>query len=161
MRIVRLAVLGLCAASLATVSNATESETTVSNAPESEKMGGATPTVARAVITNAIQDREPVDKVSALENDQPIIYFFTELQNLGGATVTHRWTLDGKVMAEVPFTVDSPRWRVWSSKNLEPSWTGEWKVSVLDREGTVLETAEFTYSPVGTKAVAPPAKPSP
>lgn len=117
------------------------------------------PRVARAVITNAIEDREPVDDVSEFRNDQPIIYYFTELRNLEGATVTHRWEREGELMAEVPFRVGSPRWRVWSSKNLEPEWTGDWQVKVVGSGGEVLETTRFRYTPV--EAWTSPASPAP
>jgi hypothetical protein len=73
-------------------------------------------------------------------------------------TNAHRWELDGKPMADIPFQVGSPRWRVWSSKNLEPEWTGEWKVTVVGSGGEVLEEARFQYLPVaGERAPAAPA----
>ena len=108
------------------------------------------PRVARAIITNAIEDREPIDDVAEFKNDQPIIFFFTELIDLEGETITHRWQLEGKTMAEVPFSVGSPRWRVWSSKNLEPEATGDWLVEVVGADGQVLEATRFTYTPVET-----------
>ena len=70
-----------------------------------------------------------------------------------GQQVTHRWEHDGKVMAEVPFQVGGPRWRVYSSKQLENDWTGEWKVSVVDGNGSTLGVNTFTYE----KAPAAPA----
>ena len=74
--------------------------------------------VARAQFTTAIEAREPVDKVTILSNDVNKVYFFSELRNLQGQSVTHRWLLGGKVMAEVNFNVGGPRWRVNSSKTL-------------------------------------------
>ena len=71
---------------------------------------------------------------------------------MAGQTVTHRWEHDGKVMAEVPFTVNGARWRVFSSKNLDESWLGEWKVSVVDEAGGTLAVNTFTYE----KAAAAP-----
>jgi hypothetical protein len=49
-------------------------------------------------------------------------------------------------MAEVPFEIGGQRWRVFSSKNLAPSLTGEWKVSVLDASGSALSSNTFAYS---------------
>jgi len=37
-------------------------------------------------------------------------------------------------------------WRVWSSKNLVPSWVGEWKVSVLNDLGDIISEDVFKYS---------------
>ena len=132
----------------------------------------ATPggSVTRAVFTSAVTDREPTDTITSLSNDATTIMFFTELQGLQGQTVTHRWEHGDKVMAEIKFDVGSARWRVFSSKRLDPSWTGEWKVSVIDGSGGTLGASTFTYTaaakgaadsapPVAAPAMAPaPAK---
>lgn len=121
-------------------------------------------TVARAIFTSSVKDREPTDTISNLTNDATNISFFTELQGLQGQTVTHRWEHDNKVMAEVKFEVGSARWRVFSSKRLDPSWTGEWKVSVVDANGGTLSASTFTYAAsdkAATPASAPAAATSP
>jgi hypothetical protein len=119
-------------------------------------------TVARATFTKGVEDREPVDSVDALSTDDSKVYYFTELRDMAGQTVTHRWEHDGKVMAEVPFTVNGARWRVFSSKNLEPSWTGEWKVTVVDEAGGTLAVNTFSYEKsAGAPAEAPAAMEQP
>ena len=87
------------------------------------------------------------------------IYYFTEIRDMAGQTVTHRWEHDGQVMAEVPFEVGGDRWRVYSSKNLEPSWTGEWKASVVDGSGATLSANTFTYNKAEQAPEAPAASP--
>ena len=108
--------------------------------------------VARASFTTAIQDREPADQVGQLTNDTGVVYFFTELRGLEGQTVTHRWEHGGEVRAEVSFNVGGNRWRVWSSKNLQPGWLGEWQVSVVDEGGNVMSQESFAYIPAGEAA---------
>lgn len=102
-------------------------------------------TVARADFTTEVVDREPVDSVDSLSTDVQRVAFFTELQDMEGQTVTHVWEYEGEIMAEVPFTVQGPRWRVWSSKNMMPEWTGEWTVSVINAEGELLDQDSFRY----------------
>lgn len=102
--------------------------------------------VARALFTSDVQNREPTDTVTTLSNDKNKIYFFSELTNLGGQTVTHRWEYQGKTMGEVKFDVGGPRWRVWSSKTLLPQWTGEWRVSIIDGAGNKVGEGAFTYT---------------
>lgn len=102
--------------------------------------------VARAVFTTGIKDREPVDQITTLTNDRDKVYFFTEIHNMSGHIVKHRWQYNGKTMAEVEFGVGGPRWRVWSTKTLLPQWTGEWKVSVIDESGQSLGDATFNYT---------------
>jgi hypothetical protein len=101
--------------------------------------------VARAQFTTGIVDREPSDAVTELGTDHTQIYFFTELTGFSGETVTHRWEHAGQPMADVSFDVRGPRWRVWSSKQLQSNWTGEWKVTVLDGAGNVLTEKTFNY----------------
>lgn len=117
--------------------------------------------VARAIFTTEVQDREPVDQIGQLTNDNSLIYFFTEIRGLEGQTVTHRWEQGGEVRAEVNFNVGGNRWRVWSSKNLQPGWLGEWKVSVVDAGGNVLSQESFAYVPAGEETTtAAPAAPA-
>jgi hypothetical protein len=101
--------------------------------------------VTRSAFTSAIEDKEPVDQIKELTTDSTKIYFFTEITGMNDLTMIHRWEYNEKVMAEVSFDVRANRWRVWSSKNLNPSWTGEWKVSVVDEGGNILSTESFVY----------------
>jgi hypothetical protein len=112
----------------------------------------ATPTsekVPRAVFTTAVTSREPADQVTSLKNDVQQVYFFTELTGLDGQTITHKWEHAGEVKAAVTFDVKAPRWRVWSSKKFDPSWTGEWTVSVVDGSGAMLAQAKLIYENAG------------
>lgn len=118
--------------------------------------------VARAQFTSEVRDREPADRLTSLPNTGTRIYFFTELKDLAGQTVTHRWEHNGKVMAEVPIEVGSARWRAFSSKTLDPGLTGEWKASVIDAGGGTLSASTFSYqapaaAPSSTTAPASPA----
>jgi len=58
-------------------------------------------------------------------------------------SVTHVWYRDGKTVAHVELTVGSPDWRTVSSKQLLPSWTGDWEVRVLDEAGNLLRAEAF------------------
>jgi hypothetical protein len=133
-------------------------ETDVEAATE-PTMAASTGSVARARFTSAVENHEPVDDLSRVENDIRQIYFFTELMDMDGQTVIHRWRYDGNVMAEVDFAVGGPRWRVSSRKNLLPEWTGTWEVDVLNANGEVVETRRFDY--VQAPAVPAPAESAP
>jgi hypothetical protein len=112
---------------------------------EEEIANGTTPNVALAQFTSAVEDREPADAISFLGNDQRSITFYTDLRGLTGNTISHRWEYDGKVMADVQFVVKGDRWRVWSSKDLDPAWLGDWTVSVIKEDGELLASERFTY----------------
>jgi len=142
--------------------------------PAESEMGGAAPEaslepvsgrVARAGFTTAIADREPQDSVTRLDNDATQILFFSEFSGMQGHTITHVWERDGTEMARVPFAVDGPRWRVYSTKNLQPGWLGEWKVNVVDEQGRVLHSESFSYvaaeeQPVAAETAAPVGDPA-
>jgi hypothetical protein len=108
--------------------------------------------VTRASFTTAIENREPVDSIETLTNDRTEIFFFSELQNMMGQTITHQWKFQNEVMAEVSFDVGGPRWRVYSSKRLFPGWLGDWTVVVTDASQNELATHRFSYVP-GTPPV--------
>ena len=102
--------------------------------------------VARAMFTIGVDNREPIIMVDSIDSSSyTSISFFTELMDLSGHNVTHQWTFNDQVMFEKTFDVKGPRWRVWTSKTLIPSWTGSWTVNVLDDDRTVLASKSFEY----------------
>jgi hypothetical protein len=113
--------------------------------------------VARSAFATAVENREPVDDLTSLTNDHEQVLFFTELTGFEGQTISHRWEHGGEVMAEIPFEVRGQRWRVWSTKKLQPGWTGTWSVSVIDGAGRVLDSKQLSF--VAAQAV--PASPAP
>ena len=87
----------------------------------------------------------PINIVEEADNSLGKIYFFTNIRNLSGERITHRWIYQGRVMADVSFNINGPRWRVWSSKNFWHTWVGEWRVEVLTTDGSVLYEKVFNY----------------
>ena len=118
----------------------TEANITMAAAQDSMSKGS----VARATITSDVQNREPVDSVSTVTTDDSKVFYFTEIQDMAGHTVTHRWEYNGQVMAEVDFEIGGARWRVYSSKTMTPYWVGNWKVSVIDENGSPLSVNTFS-----------------
>lgn len=101
--------------------------------------------LARGVFSSQIVDREPADELTELSRDVQRVYFFSEVTNMAGHTVTHRWEYNGQFMGEVKFNVQSPKWRVWSYKTVSGGKDGTWTVKVLNTSGEV----------VGEKSLAP------
>jgi Protein of unknown function (DUF2914) len=131
------------------LSFADDTEQAGGNVAEASNAIDGTPSgrVARAIFTTAVVDREPVDQLSNLSHNVERVFFFSELRGLDGEIVTHRWQYDGQTMAEVTFKVgNGARWRVYSSKNLLPEWTGTWTVVVSNEKGQALQTSSFEYT---------------
>lgn len=105
--------------------------------------------LTRAIFTSGVINREPIDEiqgtVSLVENRVKQVYFYTELQNMKGRHVSHRWEHAGEVYAQVPFGIRGNRWRIYSSKRLNSTMVGEWKVSVVDAQGKTIYQDHFTY----------------
>jgi len=99
--------------------------------------------ITRAQFTTGIVDHEPTDNVTSIPNSSNKIFFFTDLRNLKGQTITHRWDHDGKTMAEINFNIGGDRWRVYSIKSLKPEWTGTWTVSIVDDKGQTIKTDQL------------------
>jgi len=99
-----------------------------------------------AQFTTGIENREPLDQINFIENNIRTVFFFSDLRNLAGERVIHRWSYEGRVIAEVPFEVRGPRWRVWSSKEMKPEWTGDWIVEILKSDSEVIAAETFSYT---------------
>jgi hypothetical protein len=103
--------------------------------------------VANATFTSGIGDGAPVDFRQGFDTDTPVVYYYTEILDLHGQTVVHRWKLEGKVMQEVRIPVKRSRQAVWSKSEMQPDWTGNWTVEVVTERGEVIEMDNFSYSP--------------
>ncbi len=128
---------------------------------QKEQSGFSRGSVVRSAFTREIDEREPMENLQNLTNDNGQVKFFTELRDMSGQTAIHRWEYDGKVVAEIEFNVKGPRWRVWSSKSFVPQWTGDWKVSVVNGAGEVISEKIMSYdvaaAPIATPDSAPAA----
>jgi type II secretory pathway predicted ATPase ExeA len=103
--------------------------------------------VVRAQFTTGIREHEPINQlgpvIQAAEARQ--LYYFTELRNMRGETITHRWEHEGRVVTKVPFRIESDSWRVYSRKQLTPATRGNWLVVVTNSKGEVIRRDSFKY----------------
>jgi hypothetical protein len=103
-------------------------------------------TVARAMLTSEIRDREPVDRLSgsmqSSDKDTLTVYFFTELRGGdAGEMVLHRWQHNGITVTEVPFRIgDTERGRVFSKRIITAEDAGDWMATVVDQSGRIIES---------------------
>lgn len=123
-------------------------------APSPEK-GEMTVTVARALLTSEIRDQEPVDRLSgslqSSEEDTLTIYFFTEVRGKPGELVVHRWQHNGVTVTEVPFRIgDSQRGRVFSRRVIAAEDAGDWRATVVDQSGRIIESRSMRVMAPGS-----------
>lgn len=101
--------------------------------------------VEDAAICKAVADRAPQEAGTTFPADVGKLYCFTKI--VGGAegtVIKHVWSFGDQEMSSVELKVGADTWRTWSSKAIEPSQKGAWKVEVKDAEGKVLSTLNFT-----------------
>ncbi len=101
--------------------------------------------VSDAVVTTDVVERNPIDSIQNYPSGVERLYCYTHV--LGGgeeASVTHVWYLEDAEMARIDLPVRSSSWRTWSSKSILPGWKGDWRVEILDPQGDLLGTVNFT-----------------
>lgn len=108
--------------------------------------------VQKAQFTSGVDNHEPKDNLDSLTNDQTRIFFYAVLVNLQGQEVTFRWSYNDVTQAEVKQTPTSGRYRTNTSKTLDPSKLGTWKVEVVDASGNVLTSKTFDYKKADASA---------
>lgn len=120
---------------------------TVDAKPDNEKISSKN--IVRTQLATRREGLEPAnsidDKVKARDRGAVRVYYFNELHGLKGRTVTHQWVHNGKVYAKVEAEVKGNAWRMYSSKALNSSMTGEWEINVTDEQGNTLATRNFSY----------------
>ncbi len=101
------------------------------------------------IFARDVVNREPIDPFqpgaycgpeSAPSGSIPVIdsqqenkvYLWNRVKSQGEYVIRHRWLKDGVEVAMVELDVaESPGWRTWSSKNIDPNFhIGSWKVEV-------------------------------
>lgn len=103
--------------------------------------------VVEAVITTGLSDHAPIDSVQTYSAGVKRLYCYTRLTGAQeGSFITHVWYRGKAEMGRMQLPVKGSEWRTWSTKAFLPSWTGKWRVEVLDAEGKLLSTVSFTLN---------------
>ena len=101
--------------------------------------------VEDAAICTAVKDRAPEGAGTSFPADVGKLYCFTKIVGAKEETkVKHVWYQGDNELATVELKVGVGSWRTNSSKNIEATRKGAWKVEVQDAGGKVLETLNFT-----------------
>ncbi len=103
--------------------------------------------ISRAAICMQVEEREPAEIDTVFRPDVGQLYAFTQVEGIPGPTrITHVWYHGDQEMFRKDLQIGNNGWRTWTSKKILPSWTGPWKVAILDQDGAPLKTLEFTIA---------------
>ncbi len=95
-------------------------------------------------FANAVENREPVSVDTAFAADTKTVYCFTQITGATDTTqIAHVWYYKDQEKARINLEVKSDDWRTWSSKRIQQSWNGRWRVMIEGPDGTVLKTKTF------------------
>lgn len=101
--------------------------------------------VAEGLICLDVIDREPVDAGFIFDASVAKLYCYTKIVGSDSPIeITHVWYFGDTERARINLKVESSSWRTWTSKIIQTHEVGDWHVDVIDPEGEVLETIEFT-----------------
>lgn len=101
-------------------------------------------TEVETAICTSVEERQPEGIAASFSPDVGQVFFWTKCVGATDTTVIqHVWTRQGETIATVELPVKSSSWRTWSSKQILPSWTGDWEVRVLDADGNILKAVSF------------------
>ena len=113
------------------------------------------------VIARSVADRMPVDTASTFQADVGRVACWARISGAAGTTIHLVWMHGGQEF-QVPMQIGGSPWRVWSTKEMQSDWTGDWRVEARSETGTVLATRSFTIAPaIVASPVAQPQQPAP
>jgi len=107
------------------------------------------PEVLRALLTHAIEGREPVDSIESVQlepGEAKPIYFFMQLRNLQGKKIRVDWYLNNQLDSQLHLQVHNDNWRTHASKQLDHERVGSWRVELIDGSESQLATRDFTVT---------------
>lgn len=108
--------------------------------------------VSRAFFTTRLKNKEPANEVLILENNNRNVFFFSEVQNMKGKIIFHRWEYGGEMIHEKKFQVATNSEKLLSKYKLSPDSTGEWMVVIADERGWPIKAVMFKYVNKGSFA---------
>lgn len=97
-----------------------------------------------AVVCAGIEERMPVGTADNFTAEVGQVYLWCKVLGAKDTTaVYHVWYYNDEEMARVELPVRSNAWRTWSSKQILPSWTGNWTAKIENADGKVLKEIPF------------------
>jgi hypothetical protein len=102
-----------------------------------------TPVTVEAVVAEAIVDRMPQNPGNEFAAEVGNVSVWTNVTGAEGSSIQHVWIF-GEEEFPVTLQIGGSPWRTWSTKEIPPEWSGEWRVEIRDAAGNALDTVSFT-----------------
>jgi hypothetical protein len=102
--------------------------------------------VIEAVVCRSVDNHEPVEISNVFPRDIEVISCYCHIKAVRAPlSITHKWYYQDRLVKVIPLTIKGLSWRTHSSKNVDSSQTGQWKVEIVnDENDSVLSALLFT-----------------
>tara|TARA_R110002096_G_scaffold431598_1_gene647061 strand:+ start:167 stop:559 length:393 start_codon:yes stop_codon:yes gene_type:complete len=102
-------------------------------------------TIESIEIGTEIENRALVGESDSFPSNVTTLFCLTKITGADNSpTIKHIWYYGEEEKASTELEVRTPKFRTWSSKKIWHTWTGKWKVDVVDDAGNVLASKSFT-----------------
>jgi len=104
----------------------------------------STLSASKAVVATSVEELTPQGEASTFQPGVERLYCFTKIDGAQDQTFIHHiWFHNQKEVANVKLPVKSSSYRTYSSKVIDASWTGTWKVKITDSDGNIITEIPF------------------
>ena len=102
------------------------------------------------MICRGIYKRNPIKPGIKFINNVDSLFCYTKISNSGNKQeIKHIWYFENKEVTTVSYNIKtSYNYRSWSKKTVYPNQTGNWRVDVVDSNGEILGTRDFTINSI-------------
>lgn len=104
------------------------------------------PRAKRFLLARAISNREPLGELQDIRfkaDGSAVVWAYSEVIDMQGRQLNYVWLHEDSEVARVPVNIRANRWRSYSSKTINQSMSGAWRVELQDGQGRLLASAEF------------------
>jgi hypothetical protein len=106
------------------------------------KQAGAAAVTAEAAVGTSIENRMLGGAAESFPATTKTLWCFSRVSGAENTQVEHVWYKDSTEVARVALKVGGSPWRVYSSKNLGETPSGNWRCDVV-QDGKVLQSVSF------------------
>ena len=104
------------------------------------------PSIKRFLLAGSVSNREPkgeLNEISFTADGSAAVWVYSEIIDKKGSRFKYVWLHGGNQIATVPINVGGNRWRSYSSKLINQSMSGAWRVELQDGKGRLMASADF------------------
>ncbi len=105
-------------------------------------------------LCTGVEERMPVGMADQFPSDVGQVCLWSKVLGYTDETIIkHVWYFRGDEMATIELPVRGSVWRTYSYKTIQPEWSGDWVVKVIDADGNVLKAIPFKVGNGSAKTV--------